>query len=118
MGENVLNLADVANHDTVTLPDGKEYELINRSDFGLLEIARLQQLQQEDGAIRASGAKRKSKKLTPAQEKALMRILGESVKMLIPTITPRVLAMLKRPHREQIVLAWIGRNTEAASGEA
>jgi hypothetical protein len=51
-------------------------------------------------------------KVTPKQEAELLRVLGELVKMLVPTITPAELRKLTRANREQIILVWIATNTE------
>lgn len=115
MGENILDLSKVADHDTLTLPDSKIYELINRTDLGVVEFFRLQQMQDQVSTMQAGRAK---KKLTAAQEAKIYKLLGDMVKFLIPTVTPRVLAMIPRAAREQIVIAWISRNGEDSSGEA
>lgn len=107
----LLDLSKAAHHDTITLPGGTVREVINQTDLGVWEFARLHALQAEAG--RLDGAVRGKKvKVTPKQTAELLRVLGEIVKILIPTITAAELKKLSRANREQIVLVWILNNSE------
>jgi hypothetical protein len=103
----LLDLTNAAHHDTITLPGGTVREVINQTDLGAYEFGRLHALQAEttrlDAAVRG-------KKATAKQEAELLRVLGDTVKLLIPTVTPAELRKLTRANREQIILVWIANN--------
>jgi hypothetical protein len=104
----LLDLSKAAHHDTITLPGGAIRDVINNTDLGAYEFGLLNALQAEaatlDAAVRTT-------KVTPAKEKQLLHVLGELVKLLVPTITPAELKKLSRANREQIILVWIGHNS-------
>jgi hypothetical protein len=112
----LLDLSKVVERDTITLKDGKTYELVNPDDLGIYEYARITQLQEESRKLEATA---KKGKLTPKNERELLRILGEFVKLLIPTIKPAGLGKLTQQDRERIILVWMGRHmTGEEPGEA
>jgi hypothetical protein len=113
----LLDLSKVVERDTITLKDGKTYELVNPDDLGIYEYARITQLQEESCTLEATA---KKGKLTPKNERELLRILGEFVKLLIPTIKPAGLGKLTQQDRERIILVWMGRHMtgEEPAGEA
>jgi hypothetical protein len=104
----ILDLSKVgAPRDTVRLPqkgnpDGKAHDFASPSDFGLLELHRLMSFKEKADLLGSL------KKRTPKQEQELSRLLGEAVRLLVPSIDPDTLRMLGRPAREQVLLAWIG----------
>lgn len=108
----LLDLSDVTERDTITLPGGAVREVIRHSDLGIYEIAHLSQLQ---ARVQDAEKNVRAGKMTAANEKQLLKLLGDTVKFLIPSITPAELAKLTRAHREQIVLVWIGRNSEQSA---
>jgi len=103
----ILDLSKAAHHDTIALPGGSSREVINQTDLGAYEFGRLAALQAEtvrlDKAVRGG-------KVSAKQEAELLRVLGDTVKLLIPTITPAELRKLTRANREQIILVWIANN--------
>lgn len=100
----LLDLSKAAHHDTITMPGGQIRDVINSTDLGAYEFGRLHALQLEAARI---GETVRNGKLTPKNEKALMKVLGDLVKMLVPTVTPSELGQLTRANREQIILVWI-----------
>ena len=116
MGEEILDLSKITDHDTIRMPDGKQHELINRTDLGIFEYHKLTSMQAEATKLTAAAAKGP---LTPPQARKLMKVLGDLVKLLVPTINSAMLGKLERPAREQIILVWLSRNfePEELSGE-
>jgi hypothetical protein len=109
----ILDMSKVAERDTVEMPGGIEREILKNTDLGAYEFARLSALQREANQLQEKLAKGKE---TPAKKAAVMRVLGEMIKFLIPTITPAELKLLSRANREQIIFVWIGRNTAQREG--
>lgn len=104
----ILDLSKVAApRPTVRLPqrkdpDGKAYPYAAPSDFGALEFQRVLELQ--SAAAKLGEVKRP----TPNQKRELSRLLGECVKLLVPTVEPATLKLLPPPAREQVILTWLG----------
>jgi hypothetical protein len=117
VSEELLNLAQAAApRDTIRLPskrnpDGKSYEILSPSDLGAYELERLRALSAEEDKLRASAPKA----LKPAQKRALRRVLGEAVKLLMPSLEPAVLELLSNEAREQILIAWMMKHYSAGA---
>lgn len=118
----ILNFVDVHKHDTVRLPMslddkvGKSFEIINRSELGVFELFKIDNLQQRSAALQAAIAKRKDGKPTKKQERDLHDVLAEFVQLLIPSAPAKVIETLPRPVREQIIIAWLSRFIDTSGG--
>lgn len=118
----ILNFVDVHKHDTVRLPTsledkvGKSFEIINRSELGVYELYKIDDLQRRSQELQAAIAKRKGGKPTKAQERDLHDVLAEFVQLLIPSAPAKVIELLPRPVREQIIIAWLSRFIDGPGG--
>lgn len=108
----LLDLSKVAHRDTMTMPSGVMREVINQTDLGTFELARLNALQAEAETHTAVLAEPKLSAVREKKaKKELLRVVGETVKLLIPTITTSELSKLSYQNREQIIIVWIGAHS-------
>lgn len=115
MPNEILDLSTIVEHVTVRIsskkfPGGKLYELANVDDLGPIQHQRLAVAHQDAMVLLGS-----AKELTPPQERALDKALGDVVKILLPKIEPAVLKETTMAHRVRILQAWIGRNESEAA---
>jgi hypothetical protein len=114
---DILDLSKVAApRPTVRLPhkndpDGKAYPYAAPSDFGALELHRVVELQAASERLDAV------KRPTLKTKSERTRLLGELVKLLVPTIEPHTLKLLPPAAREQIALTWFGHFYADKKGE-
>lgn len=104
----LLDLSKVVERDTIRLSDGKPYELRNPDDFGITEYAQLAHLQEQSRLLESEATT--AKKLSPKKERELLDLLGETIKLLIPTAKPVLVNKLSKAEMERIILAWMGRH--------
>ncbi len=116
----LLDITTVVQRDTVNIrtkknPAGKLYELLNIDELGSFEH---QAIVNCHGIVQTLSQLKK--KPTAAQERQLSKALGDILKLIIPTLEPRVLAEIEDTQRAKIVTAWsIKHATDdgAAEGE-
>jgi MinD-like ATPase involved in chromosome partitioning or flagellar assembly len=118
----LLDLSKALERDYITLPGDRQAEVINNTDLGIAEYAELAALQSESRTLADLLKKRKAKTVSAAAKKKhedrILKLYGDMVKMLVPSIKPAELAKLSRANREQIVLVWYGKNTQAGEQNA
>lgn len=124
MSDELIDIATVVERDTVRIrtkknQEGKLYELLNIDELGPYEY---QVIVNAHAKVQKFGALKR--KPTAAQERELDKALADILKLLIPSLEPRVLAEMESTPRARIVTAWSMKNSadvgdspgEAAAG--
>jgi hypothetical protein len=118
MAEELLSLSTIVDKATVNItskkhPRGKQYELVDLDDLSPLDHQKIvvkhadaTTLMQTEGV------------LTPTQSRSLEKLLGDIVKILIPTLEPIVLRDLSNGQRSRILRVWAARNSGGGEGGA
>lgn len=101
----LLNLSTVVDRATINItskkhPTGKQYELRNLADVGPYEYALFLHHSREVDELK------KLKKLTPAQERSVKKLLDAIVSLVVFGLEPAVLKALTEQQKETIVVSW------------
>lgn len=115
MSEEILSLSTIVEKATVNIasklhPRGKLYELVDLDDLGPIEHQKIVVKHAEAAQLLES-----PKELTEAESRKLGKLLGDVVKILLPSIETKVLNELSNAKRSTILRVWAARQQTAST---